>query len=177
MQLPEKMVTLSEAENEVKVVTQRLALLHLSYSRTLVEEFGWEEGKRLILKSIKRYGVNVANWTAAGHQGLPRFGFWERREGKPELCELGKVMIELGEPELGALYCLIDPAKTMAADPSRKMIHTKNMILGDDGCSFVTIPTTEAERKDLEEDRDWTYTDPIIEEYLKKNRPSRSGSS
>ncbi len=175
--MPEKNVPLSEAENEVKVVTQRLALLHLSYARTLVDEFGWEEGKRLILKSMKKYGVNVANWTAAGHQGLPRYGFWERREGKPELCELGKVMIELGEPELGALYCLIDPAKTMAADPAKKMIHTENMIIGDDGCGFETVPTTEAERKDLEEDRDWAYIDPIIDNYLKGKQLSKSGSS
>ena len=170
-------VPLSEAENEVKVVTQRLALLHLSYARTLVDEFGWEKGKRLILKSIKRYGVNVANWTAAGHQGLPRYGFWERREVKPELCELGKVMTEMGEPELGALYCLIDPAKTMAADPTRKMIHTRNMIIGDDGCGFETVATTEKDRKDLAGDGDWTRVDPIIDNYLKKRRPSRSGSS
>jgi hypothetical protein len=175
--LLEKTVPLSEAENEVKVVTQRVALLHLSYARTLVDEFGWEEGKRLILKSIKRYGVNVANWTAAGHQGLPRFGFWERREGKPELCELGKVMIELGEPELGALYCLIDPAKTMAADPTQKMIHTRCMILGDDECRFATVPTTEAERVDLEKDCDWAYVDPLIDDYLKRRHTSKSDSS
>ncbi len=161
---------LNEAENEVKVVTQRLALLHLSYARTLVDEFGWEEGKRLILKSIKKYGVNVANWTAAGHQGLPRYGFWERREGKPELCELGKVMMELGEPELGALYCLIDPAKTMATDPSKKMIHTKNMILGDEGCSFETVPTSEEDRQVLAEDGGWECVDPVIDVYLKKRK-------
>ena len=168
--MPEKMVPLNEAENEVKVVTQRLALLHLSYARTLVDEFGWEEGKRLILKSIKKYGVNVANWTAAGHQGLPRYGFWERREGKPELCELGKVMMELGEPELGALYCLIDPAKTMAADPSKKMIHTKNMILGDEGCGFETVPTSEEDRQVLAEDGEWECVDPVIDVYLKKRK-------
>ncbi len=175
--MSEETVPLSEAENEVKVVTQRLALLHLSYARTLVNEFGWDEGKKLILKSMKRYGVNVANWTAAGHQGLPRYGFWERREGKPELCELGKVMIELGEPELGTLYCLIDPAKTMAADSSKKMIHTKNMIVGDDECAFETVPTTEKDRWDLAHDNDWTHTDPILDNYLRKKQPSKSDSS
>jgi hypothetical protein len=171
------MVPLKEAENEVKVVTQRLALLHLSYARTLVDEFGWDEGKRLILKAIKKYGVNVANWTAAGHQGLPRYGFWERRDGKPELCELGKVMTEMGEPELGALYCLIDPAKTMAADPSKKMIHTKNMLLGDEGCGFETVPTTEEDRRALADDGDWESVDPVIDEYLKKRGTKMSGSS
>jgi len=36
VQFKEEMVPLREAENEVKVVTQRLALLHLAYARTLV---------------------------------------------------------------------------------------------------------------------------------------------
>ncbi len=170
MHMPEKKVNLSEAENEVKVVTQRLALLHLSYAKTLVDEFGWEEGKRLILKSIKKYGVHVANWTKAGHRGLPRYGFWEKREGKPDLCELGKVVVELGEPELGALYCLIDPAKTMAAEPGQKLIHTKCMILGDDECRFTTVPTTENDREALEEGGDWERVDPLIGDYLKKRR-------
>jgi hypothetical protein len=168
--LSEETVPLAEAENEVKVVAQRLALLHLAYSKTLVEEFGWERGKELILRSIKRYGGYVAERTKMGHQSLPRYGFWERREGKPSLCELGKIMREMGEPELGSLYCLIDPAKTMAADPHRKMIHTRCMILGDDDCGFETIPTTEEERGDFAEDRDWSRVDPIIGDYVGKRR-------
>ncbi len=166
--MSEEMVPLSEAENEVKVVTQRLALLHLAYAKTMVEEFGWEQGKQLILDSVKRYGEYVADRTKQGHQGLPRYGFWEKREGKPPLCELGKIMLELGEPELGSMYCLIDPAKTMAADPGEKMIHTRCMILGHDECQFDTIPTTETEREDFKENRDWTHVDPVIDEYLKK---------
>ena len=168
--MPEKMVPLSDAEQQVKVVTQRLALLHLAYAKTLVEEYGWEKGKQLVLDSIKRYGVYVADRTKKGHQGLPKYGFWESREGKPDLCELGKIMLEMGEPELGALYCLIDPAKTMAADPAKKMIHTKCMILGDEGCGFDTIPTTAAERRDFEKNEDWAHVDPIIDDYVKERR-------
>ena len=168
--LIDKTVLISEAENEVKVVTQRLALLHLAYAKTLVDEYGWEKGKRLILMSMKSYGVYVSNWMRAGHQGLPRYGFWERREGKPDLCELGKVMIEMGEPKLGVFYCLIDPAKTMAADPCEKMIHTKCMILGDDECEFVTVPTTEGERIDFAENGDWAHADPLIDDYLRKSK-------
>jgi hypothetical protein len=168
--LSEETVPLAEAENEVKVVTQRLALLHLAFSKTLVEEYGWERGKELILRSIKRYGGYVAERTKKGYQSLPRYGFWERREGKPSLCELGKIMVEMGEPELGSLYCLIDPAKTMAADPSKKLIHTRCMILGDDECGFETVPTTEEEREDFAEDRDWSHVDPIISDYVRKRR-------
>jgi hypothetical protein len=162
------MIPLKEAENEVKVVTQRLALLHLAFSKTLVEEFGWDEGKQLILNSIKRYGEYVAERTKKGHQGLPKYGFWERREGKPDLCELGKIMLEQGEPVLGSMYCLIDPAKTIAADPEKKMIHTRCMILGHDECKFETVPTTEEEIEDFLNDNDWAYVDPVIDKYLKK---------
>jgi hypothetical protein len=165
----EEMVPLSEAENEVKVVTQRLALLHLAYAKTLVEEFGWEKGKLLILKAIKEYGVRVADRTRRGYQSLPKYGFWERREGKPQLCELGKIVLEYGELDIGSLYCLIDPAKTMAENPEEKMIHTLCLTVGDDHCEFARTPTTEKERKDFAENRDWSHVDPRLAEHYKKN--------
>jgi hypothetical protein len=79
-------------------------------------------------------------------------------------------MVEMGEPELGSLYCLIDPAKTMAADPSKKLIHTRCMILGDDECGFETVFTTKKEREDFAKDRDWSRVDPIISDYVRKRR-------
>ena len=167
--MSDEFVPLAEAENEVKVVTQRLALLHLAFSKAIVEKLGWSEGKQLILDSIKLYGEYVAERTKQGHQGLPKYGFWEKREGKPPLCELGKIMLEMGEPELGAMYCLIDPAKTMAADPDKKMIHTRCMILGHDECQFDTIPTTEEERECFKDGKDWTMVDPVIDGFVKKS--------
>jgi hypothetical protein len=166
--MQDEMVPLSEAEQQVKVTTQRLALLHLAFSRTLVDKFGWADGKQLILDSIRTYGEYVASRTKKGQQGLPKYGFWEKREGKPDLCELGKIMLEMGEPELGSMYCLIDPAKTMAADPSSKLIHTRCMILGHDECKFDTIPTSEKDRADFEEGSDWAHVDPIIDKFLEK---------
>ena len=168
--MSEDVVPLKEAENEVKVTTQRLALLHLAYSKTLVKQFGWEKGKQLILDSIKQYGEYVADRTKKGYQGLPKYGFWERREGKPPLCELGKGMLEMGEPELGSLYCLIDPAKTMAADPTKKLIHTKNMILGDDECAFETVETSEKDKASFRTSCDWAGVDPVICKGIEKIR-------
>lgn len=163
-----EMVPLTEAENEVKVVTQRLALLHLAYAKTIVDQFGWKKGKQLILDSIKQYSEYVAERTLQGHQSLPKYGFWERREGKPDLCELGKIMLELNEPELGSMYCLIDPGKIMAANPDEKLIHTKCIILGDDECQFETVKTSEQEKKEFKKGKDWAYVDPLIDEFLKK---------
>lgn len=166
----EEMVPLTEAENEVKVVTQRLALMHLSYAKTLVEEFGWERGKQLILDSIKMYGELITERVQEGHQSLPKYGFWERREDKPPLCELGKIMREYNEPEIGSIYCLVDPAKTMAANSAEKMIHTKCMIIGDEWCEFDTVPTSEEDREDFEKGKDWSHVDPLISKYLKKRK-------
>jgi hypothetical protein len=42
------------------------------------------------------------------------------------------------------------------------------MILGDDECSFETVPTTEKERRDFREDRDWGHVDKLIDDYLKE---------
>ena len=167
--MSDEMVPLAEAENEVKVVTQRLALLHLAFSRTIVDNLGWDMGKQLILDSIKQYGEYVAERTKQGHQGLPKYGFWENREDKPPLCELGKIMLELGEPELGAMYCLIDPAKTMAAYPNKKMIHTRCMILGHDECQFDTIPTSDEEKESFKKGIDWSFVDPVIDEFLEES--------
>jgi hypothetical protein len=166
--MSEQTVPLWEAENEVKVVTQRLALLHLAFCRSIVDGLGWEDGKQLILDSVKLYGEYVAERTKQGYQGLPKYGFWEQRDGKPPLCELGKIMLEMGEPELGAMYCLIDPAKTMAADLGEKMIHTRCMILGHDECRFDTVPTSEKDRESFKKGKDWTQADPIIDDFIEK---------
>ncbi|MBD3173452.1 hypothetical protein GF326_13400 [Candidatus Bathyarchaeota archaeon] len=164
--MSDELVPLAEAENEVKVVTQRLALLHLAFSKSIVDSLGWETGKQLILDSVKLYGEYVAERTKQGYQGLPKYGFWERREGKPHLCELGKIMLEMDEPELGAMYCLIDPAKTMAADNSEKMIHTRCMILGHDECQFDTVPTSEEDKNSFKKGEDWSHVDPLIDAFL-----------
>jgi hypothetical protein len=164
----EEMIPLKEAENEVKVVTQRLALLHLAYAKILVDEFGWKRGKRLILAAIKEYGLRVADRTKRGLQSLPKYGFWELREGQPPLCELGKIVLESGEQDIGSLYCFIDAAKTMAANPEEKVIHTKCLTVGDAYCDFATIPTSIDDRKQFfAEQKDWSFVDPRLDDFYR----------
>ncbi len=170
----EEMVPLSEAENEVKVVTQRLALLHLSYARILVDKFGWEKGKQLVLDAIKEYGRRIADRTKRGFQSLPKYGFWERREGEPQICELGKLVLEYGEEDIGSLYCLVDPAKIMFANPREKLIHTKCLTVGDEYCEFATVPTNEKDRADFfTENKDWSHVDSRLAEFYKNKESSR----
>ena len=159
-----EMVTLEDAKTQVRVTVQRLALLHLAYTKTLVKEFGEEKGKQLILNAIKEYGLKIAERTKNGSQSLPKYGFHQKHEGdKTYGCELALLLLEYGEEELGKLYCYVDPAKSMGADPNTKMIHTKCLFTGDSYCSFETVPTTEKEREDFfGKHKDWSYLDPIL---------------
>jgi len=164
-----EMVPLSEAENEVRVVTHRLALLHLAFGRVLVDEFGWDRGKQLIMDAIKEYARRVAERTKAGHQSLPRYGFWEQREDGPAICELGKIVREYDELDIGSLYCLIDPAKVMWANPDEKLVHTMAYTVGDSHCEFETVPTTEEDREDFfGAGKDWAHVDPRLHEFYEK---------
>ncbi len=74
-------------------------------------------------------------------------------------CVMAKVWKNLGEDELGRLYCYIDPAKYMGFNPKFKLIHIKTLPDGDDYCEIALRPTTDQERKDFTEDKDWSYID------------------
>jgi len=178
----EERVTLEEAEEQVRKVCVRLASLHISYARTLVDELGEEKGKRLILKAIKDYGTRTGEKAKAVAiaQGLdnnpenfkddlPMYGMHTGREmtevagerrSRAYGCVMGEVWNELGEGELGRLYCYVDPAKYMAFNPDFKLIHLKALPDGEKYCELVVRPTTRQERKDFaSEDKDWSYID------------------
>ena len=178
----EEAVALEEAKEQVRRVCRRLGLLHLSFTRTLVDELGEGRGKQLILKAIKDYGTRIgeevkANVTAQGlendpanyKEDLPLYGMHDGMEvievdgGKrmrAHNCVMGRLWNELGESALGRLYCYVDPAKYMAFNPNFKLVHTKALPDGDEYCEFAVRPTTKQERKDFaDKDKDWRYID------------------
>ena len=170
----EDMVPLEEAKKQVEIAGRRIALLHLAYARMLVEEFGEERGRKLILKAIKDYGIRVEEKAKRGVQDLPKYGLHDEQSGWVEVegekraraysCVLAKEWKEWGENSLGRLYCYIDPARTMAGDPMKKLVHLKAVPDGDDYCELVFRPTTEKERRDFaDKDADWEYIDKIRE--------------
>ena len=171
-----EMVPLEDAENQVRVVVQRLALLHLSYASTIINKFGWKDGKLLVLSAIKEYGRRVAERTKQGHQSLPKYGFYTTREGQPPICEFGKVVLDYGELDIGSLYCLIDAAKTMQSNPDEKLVHKKCMTVGDEYCEFDTVPTSEQDKELLfSEGLDWSSVDPLLHEFYKKKERDLKG--
>ncbi len=162
----EDYVPKAEAVHEVEVAVTRLALMHLAFSKTLVKELGKEKGKELIIKSILEYGRSIGERTKRGLADLPKYGVHGGyKDGKVYDCVLSKIFHEYGELELGCLYCYVDPAKAMGADPSVKFIHTTCAACGDDYCTFERVPTTEKERKDFRNiSTDWKHVDPRIAE-------------
>lgn len=159
-------VLIGEAREQVETAITRIALLHLAFSKTLVEEFGAERGKELITKSILRYGRWVGERMKHGFLDYPiaKYGAYvERENGRIYDCVLAKIFQEYDELDLGGLYCYVDPAKTMAVDPKMKQIHNDCAACGDEYCTFADLPTNEKERSDFANARsDWKYVDPRL---------------
>jgi len=184
---PKSTVPMDEAAAQVRLMAERLALMHLAYARTLIEELGDEKGKALILKAVMEYGRRVGERNRAGKQDLPYYGLHDDyryrsktsldvREIESEMsdeinweafkvygCVLSKIFKQYGEHELGALYCFVDAAKSMGADPDHKLIHTACELCGDDHCAFDKLPTSADERRLFQQkDTRWKDIDPLL---------------
>lgn len=182
----EQTIPIEQAKEEIEISTRRLALLHLSYARVLIQELGEDKGTRLIMKAIKDYGVRIGertrkevldqkleaspeNFGKSNYLRVPKFGHHERGETcevnsekrtRVYGCVLDKLWKEYGEEKLGRLYFYVDPAKYLAYNPRYKLIHIKALPDGDDCCEMAVRFTTEKERKDfLSKDEDWFYLD------------------
>ena len=155
-------VPMAEARKAVQDMVRRVALLHLSYARTLVEELGQEQGRELITQAIWDYGTEIGRRTRQRVEelgleptvenlgrgsDLSPIGFEGGKttvDGEPRSlvlgCPLAEVWREHGEDELGGLYCLVDPAKMQAYDPNWTMVHTKKIPNGDECCEIAVRP-------------------------------------
>ena len=163
----------SVAVGQVRLVASRLALLHLAFAQTLVEEFGAVRGKELVAKAIKRYGTDIGtkvregveaqglpldpgNYGAGPAGDLPEFGMHDRIEEFEEDgqrfirsygCALGELWLQRGQGDLGRLYCFVDPAKYMAYNPDFKLVHLKTVPDGDPYCEFKVCRTSDEDRR------------------------------
>ena len=168
----EESVPLKEAVHEVEVAMTRVALLHLSFSRVLVDEFGEDKGKELIVRSILEYGKRIGERTKRGCQDLPSYGVVGRfDDNKAYDCVLAKIFHEYEEEDLGCLYCYVDAAKSMETNPDRKIVHKTCAACGDDCCTFERKQTTAKERRGFKrKSSDWKSVDPRLVESLKKEK-------
>jgi len=157
--MSEDIVSREACVEDVRRMARRTALLYYYFARTLIDELGEEEGKRLIAKAIWSYGEHCGR--AARHvveamglptsaenfskaPDLPSLGWETGRatsaggETRPiaTFCPLAAVWRELGAEELGRMYCYVDQAKYHAYNPSIHFEHSKNVLDGDAFCEF-----------------------------------------
>ncbi|MFX1517289.1 MAG: hypothetical protein ACFFC6_13380 [Promethearchaeota archaeon] len=163
-------VLLEEAIKEVETAITRIALLHLSFSKVLVDEFGDERGSELVIKSIMEYGRRINEVVSKGGDDLPKWGVYsggvyQDGDGNYHVtgCNLAKVFKQFNELNLGCLYCYVDAAKSMDSDPMKKLIHTSCEACGDDHCTLQFVDTTEEERNSfINRDTKLKYVDPRL---------------
>lgn len=184
--MPKDLIAREEAAHEIELVSRRLGLLHLAFAKTLTDELGDEEGRRIALAAIKRYGIMIGkevrraveeqglpltpdNYGVGPSRSLPEFGMHVRSEeievdgekrSRAYGCVMAQVWKEYGEEKLGRLYCYVDPAKYMAYNPNYKLAHVTAIPDGSPYCEFCIKETTQKERKDFASPRaDWNYID------------------
>jgi hypothetical protein len=158
--MAEKKETISreEALSQMKSMITRAALIHYAFAKTLADELGEKEGKKLTRKAIKLYGKIVGKrvkektlakglpLTAENFQDdLPALGWPEReklevkgeKRSRVHNCQLARVWRELEASEWGRMYCFVDQAKYEAYNPELKCVHVKNVLDGDPYCELA----------------------------------------
>ena len=167
-----KTISLEDALKAAEGALSRIALLHISFSKMLVEEFGKEKGKDLIAKAIIEYGHRIVDRTKKGLPDLTELGLneesGENDEGKLYVsgCVFAKVFKEQDALDVGYMYCFVDAAKLMAMQPEGKMIHLTCEACGDEDCTFDIVPTTEDEQQAFaKRDSSWQQVDPRLFEF------------
>lgn len=161
-----------ECEKAVEGALARLALLHISFSKTLINEFGEEKGKDLTAKAIIDYGKRITERVQKGLPDLPMLGLYdeagqnEKEQHFVRGCTLAKVFKEQDALDVGYLYCYVDAAKYMAMDTDTKLIHLTCEACGDNDCTFDMLPTTEEDRKSYSKRTgEWRKVDPRLHDY------------
>lgn len=163
-------MVMEEHVKQVEIAVKRIALLHLAYVKMLIREFGEEKAKELSLKAIMEYGKLIGERISRGLPDLPKYGVSEKvEEGRVYGCKIAEVFFEYDMVKFGCIYCYVDPAKSMALNPSRKIIHTSCVLVGDPYCSFEIIETNIIEREAFDENSlEWRKVDPKLEEKVFK---------
>ena len=146
----EEMISTDECAQQVRTMGYMFGLLYYHFAKTLVEELGEEEGKRLILKAVRSYGherglkikeevqkrgleLTVENYKK--FSDLPPLG-WDVKAGKLVYCSYAQPWIEKGAEDLGNLYCEVDIALYEAYNPTIKIERLKSVLTGHECCEY-----------------------------------------
>ena len=152
----EESISKEEFMKEACKMARLFALLYYHFARVLVEEFGKDRGKELIVRAVKdfalergrkmreealRLGLSLTSQSMSELSDLPRYTFYTNEQGTH--CPFADVWEEKGVlgQELGLLYCNInDPYKAKGFDSKARLYqYIKNRNLGHSECDHKNI--------------------------------------
>ncbi|MBD3157199.1 MAG: hypothetical protein GF309_00295 [Candidatus Lokiarchaeota archaeon] len=73
----ERNIPIEEAIEATRGALSRVALLHIAFSKVLVEEFGEEKGRDLVAKAIIEYGERIVHRIQKGLPDLTSLGLYD----------------------------------------------------------------------------------------------------
>lgn len=156
------------AEEDVAILTERIALLYYAFVKNLAERLGEDRAIEITQAAIEEYG------TITGHEAerkvrelklapvienygkgkdLPSRG-WKKgpqeiapdqpagKAHRVDYCPFAAKWKDLGFERLGRYYCLVDQSKYAAYGKGYKCVHDKNLCDGDD-CCIIRVETEE----------------------------------
>ena len=156
--MEEKMMSVSDAEAEVRIVIDRFAHFYYHVVQNLIREYGEEQAEKMIRKIVKDFGMECGRMTrerveSLGHEptlenhhlgkDLPSLTFRKRKleTGKENekaaevtFCPYADTWKKLGFEKWGRLYCTIDQAKYKGYNEGFSCFHDLNVLDGDDRC-------------------------------------------
>ena len=156
-------------EQDVWLISRRMALMYYYMAKAIVNRLGEVEGKKLIRQAIWEYGEACGERVReeAQAKGLPltpdNYGLipdlpskgWHGKDvvlptGEKKhastFCPLAQTWKELeadhpGAEALGRIYCVVDEAKYHAFNNDLRGSHLKNVLDGDD-CCIIEVEKT-----------------------------------
>ncbi len=150
-------ISKAEAYRQIRLGLRRLALLYRYFAETAIEHLGEDEGAEFMRRAISAYGEHIGREAKekAIRKGLPlvpeNFASdlpdmaWESETVKVEgearvrihRCPLAADWLDMGDFQLGRLYCSVDQAKMRAFNPDYEFIHFKKILEGDSFCEMT----------------------------------------
>ena len=156
------------AEEDVAILTERIALLYYAFVKKMAEELGEEHAIEITKAAINEYGSItgqeaerkvrelkfapvIANY--AKGKDLPSRG-WKKgpqelapdqpagKAHRVDYCPFASAWKKLGFERLGRYYCYVDQAKYAAYGKGYKCVHDKNLCDGDE-CCIIRVETEE----------------------------------
>ncbi|MDO8122795.1 MAG: L-2-amino-thiazoline-4-carboxylic acid hydrolase [Candidatus Hermodarchaeota archaeon] len=145
------MISEKDCTKQVRQVGNQVGLLYYHFAKTLVNELGEAEGKRLILEAIRSYGnergatirekvenagleLTIENF--AKFSDLPSSG-WEYTDEGTTYCCYAEAWMDRGVENLGRLYCEVDFALIKAYNPKIQATRVGSILDGDPCCKMV----------------------------------------